>query len=102
MSPYRKIALLNVRLALLVLGVQISACTSHQYQSDLSADEFRKSFERDCQVISGIEELHSSTWYTVDETGEGTHTKESFSLEEMSGWLLACDRDPNNVSKIRK
>ncbi|MFV8784433.1 hypothetical protein ACNKU7_18610 [Microbulbifer sp. SA54] len=89
-------------MVLLLLGVKIFGCSSHQKKHDLSAEEFRASFEKDCKIIDGIEELHKSTWYTVNGSEEGWHTKESFSLEEMSGWLRACGRDPNGISKIQE
>ena len=66
----------------------------------LSGEEFRAAFLRDCEIITGIEEFHTSTWYTVNGTNDGQHTKDSFSLEEMSSWLRACGRNPDKVTKI--
>jgi hypothetical protein len=98
-KPRKEIEILK-RILALVLGIILTACASQEKSNALSGEEFKSRFKSECANITGIEELHSSTWYTVNGTHEGAHTKESFSLETMSSWLKECGRDPREVSQI--
>ena len=90
-----------MKVLILVLVIILTSCASQSNESNaLSGDEFKAAFKNDCKNITGIEELHSSAWFTVSGTYEGAHTKESFSLEEMSSWLIECGRDPQEISQI--
>lgn len=84
---------------ILFLGI-INACTSNAKSNALSRNEFITAFKNECSNITGIEELHSSTWFTINGTYEGSYTKENFSIEEMSSWLIECGRNPQEVSQI--
>lgn len=90
-----------IKPGIVVVGIALTACALQgPIKKALTGDEFIAAFKRDCANITGIEELHSFTWYTVNGTYEGVYTNESFSLVEMSSWLEDCGRNPEEVSQI--
>jgi len=78
----------------------IGACASQPKSEGLTGEQFKEAFMRDCPMITGIEELHSATYYTLNGSFQGEFTEEYFSLETMRSWLKKCGNDPKSVNQI--
>ena len=77
-----------------------AGCATDPSSKPLSGPQFVAAFKENCRNITGIEELHSSTWFTLNGTLEGEFTRAPFTLEEMSTWLRECGRDPKDVVQL--
>jgi len=81
-----------------ILIMLLSGCIYRD--TSLSYDLFKQEFFEQCHRITGIEELHSGSWFTVDGTYSGSHTRVNVGLVEMRKWLSECGRDANSVRQI--
>jgi len=81
------------------LMISMLGCANQPKSNGLALDDFKNSFLKDCQSITGIEELHSGSCYTVNNTYEGNFTRQNVSLFDMLAWLNECGRDIRLVSQ---
>lgn len=96
----KRVRLVNLGMMLLGFCFFLGANASQPASKGLTGEEFKEAFMRDCSRITGIEELHSATYYTVDGTYKGARTREHFSLKTMLSWLEKCGGDPKSISQI--
>jgi len=78
----------------------VTSCASPTDSKNLSHADFKSSFFQDCFRITGIEDLHDSSWYSLDGTYEGNFTKSHVPLTEMKAGLQEWGREQNEGAKI--
>ena len=82
--------------------LMISACTYTPKSRGLSAEEFEVAFRKDCAIITGIEEMHHFTAYTINGNLDATLTTSNIFSWQMRSWLADCGRNPKSVSWMRE